>query len=377
LTLGGPTLARRFTGAGRDAVQFVQGVGPVTIAQAEPPSTPAETKSESESPTNGKTTQVNPKRENPVVESKLEGLKENLKALKNRQVLIEQHLEQMSKEAEEAQNKFEQLMNQYADSRREWIRLRIERDSIEAQIARLSDGQAVVRDNEPRSTEVAKRSPIAIQIPTAETVKQKADPGQGLPAMKRLGDVLFVVSPTGDKVSAASLDGTKLKSVRLSEPGDPPQEVSLAFIGSEDLPKGSNPSPYVTLRQRGGKVHRLAIFLLKEWVWRTFELPEPVTNAGAIVTPDLVFFQLDNGAVAAYSLLANRWDLLKFATPHDEGLTYSTEGNISIVTRPGHIYRYDSRIGRWSDLDTKALLNQPDRDAAASLDEQSTQSGPR
>jgi hypothetical protein len=206
------------------------------------------------------------------------------------------------------------------------------------------------------------------------TSTKKAGPDQALPAMKRLGDVLFVISPTGDKVSAASLDGNKLKSVQLSYPGDPPKEVFLSFIPFEDLPKGY--SPYVTLIQKGGKVHRLAIFILKELRWRTVDLPEPVTNATAIVKPDFVFFQLDERAVAAYSLPANRWDLLKFETPSDD-LSFSTEGNISIVTRPGHIYRYDSLIGRWSDLDTRALLNQPDRDSAAAPDKEPAKSEPR
>jgi hypothetical protein len=167
-------------------------------------------------------------------------------------------------------------------------------------------------------------------------------------------EYLLIVPPEGDKVVA--FDKTSRKSIPLVLSKDKSIRHRVTPVVAQTV---------VGLAIEGPKVARLAVFSIASPgtvpAWHAVELREPVDSARPVVESyGPVLYTLGH-RVYAFSPQAGRWDVLelpKGVVPH--GGDGSNAG--PTIEHDGHIYTFVTTTGKWSDLDTKAILGEtPDQ----------------
>jgi RNA polymerase sigma factor (sigma-70 family) len=183
-----------------------------------------------------------------------------------------------------------------------------------------------------------------------------------LPQYSRFGNLLIIVSPDGDKVTAYNTETGNGRAIRLAASKEARLSVGPVFpVASGSL---------VPLRLTGPAITQVAVFSITDGKWYTQELREsfngtanPIATLIALfmgekarvpVSQTLVIYHLGR-YVYTFQSMARSWDVLEL--PTGVGATVVTApGGRPIVESDGHVYEFDI-YGRWKDIDLRAVLD--------------------
>jgi RNA polymerase sigma factor (sigma-70 family) len=166
------------------------------------------------------------------------------------------------------------------------------------------------------------------------------------PGQFRHQQFLFVVSPRGDKVARYNtLDGTS-RSLRLSD--EPGTKHSVLPVFGANL---------VALSITGPKISRIAVLSSADGRWYSQDLREPAQNATPIVGAHIAAYTIGRYVYAFSTMpIKPRWDVLELPAGSHPRPFMDSDG--LRVGHGSHIYIFTA-AGKWSDIDTNALLDAP------------------
>ncbi len=184
------------------------------------------------------------------------------------------------------------------------------------------------------------------------------------PQSTRLGDLIFVSSPDGNKVSMFDIQSGKARALSLSDTKGPRHQVLLM--------QGSG---CFSLVISGPAIKRIAVYVpltsdKKGGVWYPQDLVESTDTASPTASGNYVFYKIGR-RVYAFSVTAEKWGVLEIP----EGATSLTRTGSNIggagpleFTFKNHIYNFDETTAKWRDkkLDLNAILNAPEDGAGSS-----------
>ncbi len=123
----------------------------------------------------------------------------------------------------------------------------------------------------------------------------------------------------------------------------------------------------MALSIKGPKITRVAVFNFAGGMnpvpaWYPFELREPVDEAMPIPAPGAALYVLGR-RIYAFASAAKRWDVLEF--PEGTKPTPLLGSGSVRFENTGHIYTFNTMLGKWNDLDLRAILNAPEKTGEA------------
>ncbi len=213
----------------------------------------------------------------------------------------------------------------------EIARSEIEEKSSQASLARI----------------VAKKQALQKELADLSLAAQP-DPANGpAPKYMRLGDFVLAWTPEGDKFAIHDMKSNETQSVRLSDAKD--SRLKVNPILTHQL---------LALQIQGPKVGRIAVFNVENRTWYPQNLREPVTDATPVFGGATVVYPLGR-YVYAFSGTAKRWDVLELPPGLKPNITVGF-GSTNFE-HDGHIYTFTAQAGKWTDFDTRTLLNAPEK----------------
>ncbi|MDR3637887.1 MAG: hypothetical protein P4L84_29045 [Isosphaeraceae bacterium] len=174
-------------------------------------------------------------------------------------------------------------------------------------------------------------------------------PSSSLGAPPSFGEYLLVVAPDGNKVVA--FEKTTRRSLPLTLSNDKTVRRRVTPVAGTAI---------VGLTIEGPKISRLAVFTNKNPgqvpAWHPVELREPVDSAVPEVEDYSAALYRLGRRVYAYSRQAERWDVLEL--PEGVAPRRGSGSNAGPTFEyDGHIYTFATATGKWTDLDTNAILD--------------------
>ncbi len=182
-----------------------------------------------------------------------------------------------------------------------------------------------------------------------------ADPNQ--PVSQRIGDLIFVTSPGGNKVSILDTTTGKAKALTLSSSKDhKPWFVGLSMIGGG----------FGALQIQGAGVSRIAAYSNR--LWYPIDLVEPTDSAVPIIGNRLAAYTIGR-RVYAFSAASGRWDFIEVPKGMAPQVTLK-DGSVEF-THDGHLYTFSLLSPKWVDtnLDPKLILDAPEDKPGKPADE--------
>jgi hypothetical protein len=176
-----------------------------------------------------------------------------------------------------------------------------------------------------------------------------------LPKHFRLGSLIMVTSPRGDRVVMYDRRSGQAMPLQLPVPDGTRHVV---------LPVQSNPlqnNAIIALNLTGSKVTEIAVFDPNEEVWYPLKLREPVGMASPRVGPGSAFYNLGK-YVYAFSNQTRSWSVLELpegARPEPNLEVFQMSGILTMEC-DAHIYTFYRQSGKWDDLDTRRILDLPE-----------------
>jgi RNA polymerase sigma factor (sigma-70 family) len=171
------------------------------------------------------------------------------------------------------------------------------------------------------------------------------DPG---PTHFRSDRFFVIVSALGDRVALYNRAARKSQPLRLSDGAGTKQTVTPVFSGT-----------LMALKIRGPKVSRIAVSTT-DGNWYPQDLREPVEYARPIIATGMIAYVLGRYVYAFGAMRATpQWDVLELPIGSHPRLTVDADG--LTLGHGNHLYLFNAASAKWSDIDTNAILDAPER----------------